>query len=1150
MITAAASKQQHIPRVHLRRAWTLTTMCLLLLVRLQAHPEEQGITLVAKQQPLISVLDEVKKQTNFVFFYNKQTLQQANKVTATFRNTPIEEALKTIFSQQPFIYSIDGKTVTISLPASKAVRETPVADNHTQMAVSPALAARKKQVRGKVLNELGEPIAGAHVQVKGEKAFNAVTDNNGEFSLDEVPDDATLVISGVNIETHEVNIGSKSSVVATVKASVRNLDESIVVAYNKSTRRSNTAAITVIAGEQIQNLPNRSVDRSLQGLVPGLLVTPGNGQPGAGVSAFVLRGISTAVSPEALSTARNPLIVVDGIPVSQESSQLYTSGSVAAISNPLAQLNPSDIESITVLRDASAVSLYGAKASNGVLLITTKRGKAGKTTFTLRHQSDWAQRQHPSLQTLNQQEYLALLYETYKNADPVKYTDDVIRKELLSRYPYTTAPAGDTSFYATPDWNKELLHSGAITISNEVSISGGNDKNNFYLNLEQTNQDGIVRATGFDRTSFRFNFENRTSSFLKWGLNTTGSYSIQQYAGASRTGLAMPFSNLISPLIPVRDNIGNLILVYRNGLNGGQTSNPVAAAMYNTNKTTSYRSLSKVYGELRWKDIKFYTALGVDFNQNEIKEKGDPRLINPANSAAPNTADAGIIEELSSRNANLINTNLLQYERALAGQHSLNITLGQEAQIVTRKDLQVSVIGLKLPYYNEITSPGVKEFKRAGLTTKETLLSYFGQVNYSFKNRYYFSGSIRRDGSSRFGEDNKFGTYWSTGLGWNVSEESFLKKNTPWLDFLKIRGSIGASGNAAAINAYTKFDQLEYSNYMGGLAVYNSSTPGNPNIKWEQTFSWNGGIDIRLLHERLQVSTDVYKRLTNNLVYAVNLPRSSGYSQVLANIGKMSNTGIEITLSAEPIRIGYFRWRLSGNWSTNKNKLTEASVPLQTLTTDLVANEVGRNFNSYYLFTWMGVNPSDGLPQWLDSAGKPTSALTSAKKEFAGKPQPDGFGSITTFFSFRGFDLSAMLYYQYGFQIYASEMSSLMNDGTTPYNNQLKEALNFWRKPGDITPNPRRFLNNFSDLGTYTSTRYLYDGDELRLQNITLSYQFPTKLISNLFIRQLRIYAQGNNLKVWSKYKGADPNDLSIYGSSNFAYPSQRSYSLGINASF
>lgn len=1112
----------------------LTTLILITaILQVSANSFAQKISLSEKNASLNKVFDQIRSQTGYDFFFTTSILQQARPVTVNVKNEELETVLKKIFEGQDLEYAINKKSVMVT-------KKTPSFLDRVVDAFTPPI-----DISGLVLDEKGLPLAGVTVRVKGSSKATS-TDNAGKFYLAGVDDDAVIEFRMVGYKTLELSSKGKFDGLK-MEIAEKELEE-VVVAYGKTTQQALTGAVTVVRGEQIESLPNRSFDKSLQGLVPGLQITQGTGQPGGGLSNMVLRGISTATDVTAGQTARNPLIVIDGIPVSQDAFQFSNFSNTTPVTNPLAQLNPSDIESISVLKDAAAIALYGSKASNGVVLVTTKQGKPGKTIFNFRHQTDISSKPKGNVEVLNQQEYLELLYQTYRQTPKVvsgvttAWTDADIFTDLRTKFP----TKADGSFYPSPNWYDALYTDNAMTHSMEAGLSGGNEKSTFYLNFEYTKQNGAVTKTGFDRKSTRFNFETHPSSWLKLGTNTSLSYNIQNYSNASESASGDAAALTMSPLNPVRLEDGNYKLVYPFGLLA-EAPNPAAEADYNIQKNTAYRALSKLYAEVKFlKNLTFNSNLGVDFMLAESKEKNDPRFY-----AISASLSLPKIAEKDERRANIIHTNTLNFNQNFGRDHTLNLLLGQEAQIITLKLTGAEAVGTAatLPYYEQLNSPGYTMSRIIGTYNRQTLLSVFGQANYGYKNRYFLSGSVRKDGSSKFGDQSQWGTYWSTGAGWVITEENFVKERLTWLDYLKLRGSIGAAGNSSAVDALTRFDKLSLKKFQGSSAV----TPeglGNSQIQWEQTFSWNAGVEIRLLKERISFNADFYNKKTTGLIYTTNLSSLSGAGSVQDNIGNMKNNGIELTLLGTIIQNKEFRWSINANWSTNQNKLVKANVASASISDgNNLANEEGRNFNSFYMPIWAGVNPVDGKPQWLDADGKPTGIYANAKREFVGKPQPDGFGAVTNSINYKGFNLSFQFLYQYGLEMYDNTLSVMLSDGFYPYLNQVKQTLNFWKQPGDLAINPRRSLTN-TDRGASPSTRYLFKGDYIKLQNMTIGYNFPKGKLKNLGLKALKFYLQGNNLALFTLFPGPDPDNSNVGGGAGFAYPILRSFSAGLNASF
>lgn len=1133
-----------IPRIMKLTAFFLVA-CFL---QVSAGSYSQEVSLAVKNASIEKVFRQIEKQTRFTFWADAKLLDKSKPVSVEFKNVAIADALQLIFKDQPFTYAIQGRIISVKqLPEVNAAPD--------RQPESPATVAAMPffPITGRVTDIDGKPLVGANVTLKNTKR-SVVTDANGSFSLN-AEAGQTIIVSYVGYSPREITLTASNlsqPIVAKLEVAVNDLDETVVVAYNTTTQRANTGAVTVVKGEQIKNLPNRSFDKSLQGLVPGLLVTNGNGQPGGAPGNFILRGIATGGSPEGGSTVRNPLIVIDGIPVSQDpataTSSNFNNGS--PYSNPMAQLNPSDIESISVLKDAAAIALYGSKASNGVILVTTKKGKNGKTVFSFRHQTELASQVKNNVEMLDQEEYLALLFEAYRNSYPA-ISDASILADLRKKFPVIVNAPGDTSFHPTPDWNKPYYRKAAVTTTNEISLSGGNERSNFYLNFEYTKQNGIVRTTGYDRKSLRFNYENRPTSWLKMGLNAALSYNIQHYAN----GTSFDHIQSFSPLNPIYKPDGQYFYNYLWGhyaSGGSLVPNPLAVTDLNINKNTAFRGLTKLYAEGRFlKHFTITSNVGIDFMLNELKEKIHPLL------AYYGSLDyKGHVYDESWRNANVITTNVLRFGKSFYKDHHINILVGQEAQILTIRKASIGVIDLTDNPSGDQAAGG-KITGAGSNTSKQTLLSYFGQFNYGFRNKYFLSGSIRTDGSSQFGKNERFGSYWSIGSGWVITEEPFIKKSMPWLSYLKLRGSFGPAGNSSAIKDYLRFDRIAIQklDYLGRKVVFPivSQNPGNPSIQWEETFTWDAGMELQIFDSRVSLTADIYTRKTKNLIaHLIPLPAATGFSTITDNVGDIKNSGMELSVTVRVIKSNDFTWNFSANWSKNRNLFVKAFYP-ENYVNGLVSNKVGLEYNSYYLPVWAGVNPANGRPLWIDSVGRPNEDYNAAQKQFVGKAQPDGFGSVTNSFFWKGIELSAMVYYQYGSQIYYNGYF-IQNDGFEPYGNQNKGALNRWQKPGDIALNPRRLVNGKRgseiDIGSAPSTRYLYKGDFIRLSNIAISYQLPKSLLRKLPLQELKIFVQGHNLATWTPYAGQDPENVSALGSGYFLYPQQQSFTIGLNANF
>ncbi|RPD41844.1 SusC/RagA family TonB-linked outer membrane protein [Chitinophaga barathri] len=1116
----------------------LAMLCMVLFLHLatraNVHQFDFKVTLKAEQVALKNVMKDIEKQTGLYFMYSATGgLKINDPVSIHVTNAKLEDVLETLLEVRGISWSIIDKAIVLKSGAvkNKENKETKEAMFRT--------------VSGSVLDKDGQPLPGATVQIKGTN-IGTTTAVTGIFSLANVPTKQLVIQARYTGYESQEKVLTEGNIVFNLNPSVSNLDETVVVAYGTSTKRSVTGAVSVVKGEEIRTLPNRSFDKSLQGLVPGLRISNGTGQPGGGVSNMIVRGISTGTEALGGSTVRNPLIVIDGMQVTQDIfNRMGPSDPFTPLTNPLAQINPDDIAEISVLKDAAAIALYGSKASNGVIMVTTKRGRSGKTKFNFSHQTDASMRPASIPKMLNQSQYLELLYETYRNTDPTTWTDEAIRADLFKKFPYQTI-GNDTSFYPQAEWDNEIYNHPAITLSNNLSVSGGTPNQTFYLNFEYTKQNGIIKSTGYERASLRVNLDNRITDWLKFGISSTFSYNLQK-AGYQSEGpyAGAPSTDILSPLLPIRTSDGSYIKEFTWGtLLNTVYPNPIFERDYNLNKTSAFRGLTTMNADVSFlRHFNFTTSLGVDYMQTENKQKIDPRLSN---------SGGGYIRDYDTRNANLLWMSILKYQTQIGRHHHIDVLAGQEAQIQNNKNLYLSVKGSfgqqTNPYYTDVVNPEYVMDVFLGGTLKRTSLSQFVHLNYDYRKKYNISGSWRRDGASVFGDSNPFGNYWSLGGAWIISEENFMQPIKNVIPFLKLRGSIGLAGNAGAVNHLLRYHLLSRQLFMKDPAVMPGTSPGNPTIKWEKTSQWNGGLQAGLLNNRLTADVDLYYKFTKNLIYQTILPSFTGYASVMDNIGDIRNSGIELSLSGDIIRRKDLRVALRGNWSKNSNKLLKANKNIYSVS-NIMSNEEGREMNSYFMPVWAGVNPANGMPQWLDSSMKPTQQYNLALKQFVGRSQPDAFGSITSTVTWKNLELQAMFYYQYGGLFYNEVNSLLLTDGLRAYHNVPVTALNRWQKPGDIAENPVRLLSN-NNSGAENSTRYLQKSDYIRFQNLKLTWRIPRKWLSPARVQDLSIDGQVNNLALWATADDVDPDNVNLGGRGGFAYPNSRTYSIRLNVSF
>lgn len=1117
------------PAKALRSCAMLCALLCLYLSASAAQPEYK-VTLKVHQTELKSILRSIEDQTGLYFMFNTDIIRLQEKISIHLQAVRLEEALQQLFAARGISWSIMEKAIV--LKNSQPIKKLPAA----------------RAITGLVTDESNTPLAGATLQLQGTN-IGTLSNVNGAFTLPGVPSGSVVLQARfTGFKPRDIAVGNESNLSIRLERSVSQLDEAVVIAYGTATERSVTGAISTVKGEQIQTLPNRSFDKSLQGLVPGLRISGGSGQPGAGLSNMIVRGISTGTEALGGSSVRNPLIVIDGMPVSQDPfNYMGANQPQTPATTPLAQINPNDIAEITVLKDAAAIALYGSKASNGVILVTTKKGRVHSTTFQFSHQTDLSFRSNIGPKMMNQEQYLRLLTETYRQTDPDTYTDAAIRKDLFTKFPYRSL-GGDTSFYPAPDWNKLMYRHPAVTVSNNLSVSGGTPLQRYFINLEYTRQDGILRNSGFDRTSLRINLDNKPVSWLKFGLNSILSYSKQSLSSRQAETPSASLSDIISPLLPVYLENGAYLMEYRHGASltgSGLVSNPIARSELNFSRNKAYHGLITFNAEATFlRHFSLASLIGIDYMQTEAKDKADPRFT---------ASRFGNITDHDLRSANLITTTTLRYNTHFLQHHGLEVMVAQEAQMQNQKQTRIIVAGgdkYTNPYLDDISSQGYYLSSFAGNTTKKNMLSQFAHLQYNFRERYYLTGSWRRDGASVFGNNNPWGNYWSAGGAWIVSSENFMQPTAPFISLLKLRGSIGLAGNSGALSPQLQYDLLEPRQYLFQSALVPASMPGNPAIKWEKTRQWNTGLQLSILKNRINLDADYYYKFTGNLIFGTNLPSFTGYPTVQDNIGDIRNSGVELSLSADVVRNASFQWRITANWSRNSNKLIKSSGDFKSISFDptMTARE-GYEFNSYFLPIWAGVNPENGLPQWQDSTGKPTTDYSIAPKQIVGQSQPKAFGALTNTLSWKGITCTFQFQYQYGGYFLNQQRQFYYSDGTYAFLNAPVGVMDRWQKPGDISDNPIRIFNNPNN-GAAHSTRYLYKSDYLRFQMASVSWDVPERLRNVLRMQSLRIFAQGNNLALWSTAKDVDPDNINPGGGTGFAYPNARTFSVGVNTSF
>ena len=1035
--------------------------------------------------------------------------------------------------------------------------------------VSVALA--QSRVTGVVTSaEDGEPVVGASVLVKGT-TLGTITDIDGKFALTAVPSSAkTLVISYVGMKTTEVAI--RSNVKVTLSADAEVLDDVIVVAYGTAKKSSFTGSAANVDNKKLEMRPITSVTNGLEGQATGVLMTSASGQPGSSAS-IRIRGYGS------INASSTPLYVVDGVPYD---------GSLSSI-------NPSDIESMTILKDASAGALYGARGANGVVMITTKQGKAGKTNVTWRSTIGWSERAQDPYDMCDQKEFVQLTYEAIRNGLVYNsgYTweaaEAAARANLggssylggtagelynpFKNYTFATLinpTTGKVQEDATAAWDEQwmdnLLRTG-FRHEHQFQMNGGNDKTKYMASLAYLNEQGILDTTGFQRYNGRANVSSDVTDWFSANLNIGLSQSTQNYSDYSGSSTSNPWysAQFVSPLFPVylRDLSGNLILD-ENGekqLDYGEDGRPGSYNDFNPrggltmdkanidNDAASVRTGLTFGGNSdklgAFKGLKLALTFGADYrNQSAMSYM---------NMYHGNQAKAGgLLSKEETRTLSYTFNQLLTYARSF-GKHNLDLLAGHEFYSYNYKYVSAAKTNLVDGIYE--LRPATTIYDADSYSQDYRIESWMGRINYNFDDKYYLSASIRTDGSSRFHKDNRWGTFWSLGGNWRVSKEAFMQ-NVKWVSNLNFKVSYGEQGNDA-IGTYYAWQSLYSLSYANGNNIGGFiSTLENKEISWEKNANLNVGIEASLFDNRLNVNVEYYNKKTKDMLLEYPMALSTGFSGYDANVGDMRNSGVEMELKGSVIRTKDFEWNLSWMGSTTSNKVLHLTAESPEIISGIYSIKEGQTLNTFYASKSAGVDPATGAQlYWAydkDEDGNITNeyitsdySKANSSKYYLGSRIPDLYGSIGTDLNWKGLTLSVLTTYSIGGKIYDSLYAGSMQN--MYYNtNWNKHALRRWTQPGDVTDVPR--IEVAGSHASYLDT-YLIDASYFAIKNVTLSYQLPKSWMRAARLSGVRVFASCDNLALFTHLQGMDPQ-YSFSGSTSYAYTPNRTYSVGLEVNF
>lgn len=992
-----------------------------------------------------------------------------------------------------------------------------------------------KEFVGTVTDSSGQPISGAMVHKKGENK-STITDANGIFKIS-INDGQTLVIQALNYEIEEYTPGNLSEATITLKGSSGVMDEVVVIAYGSQRKANVTGALTTITSDKIADRPFSSVDKALQGQVAGLQITSASGAPGAGTD-IRLRGIGS------IAAGSNPLWVIDGT-IAQSGDLTSQTTSASALSS----INPDDIESITVLKDASATAIYGSRAANGVILVTTKKGKAGTTKINF--SGTWGGNSNAYYNKNNRpmttSEYMKALSQALINSGEGGVIDQA------SANTYMVNGYGVDSTVST-DWRKLVLQTGLQSQYN-LSLSGGNEKTQFYASSGLFNQEGSTIASHFKRYNGTLSVNHKATDKLSISASVTGSYSdlrIPSNGGAySNPSAAMYW---IVPWYNPYNSNGGINYGSTDDYGGGNGDfpllanggfNPLAVAAFDKNWAKTFNLRGYVSGEYKILDnLKFTSKFsGEYYNVNEYSYQSPFYGDGYADENPGNTY---------SNNSNFFNwtfTNLLNYKANLTTSKDLtmDLTLGQESYKYNYNYSNASASGLPLNLQlYDMVNAAVPKSAATGLAYNATS-SYLSNVVFNYKSKYILSGSFRRDGSSVFGVNHKWGNFFSIGGSWNVNEEAFLA-NVKWINLLKIRSSYGENGNSSGFGNYQSIATYAYGYNYGGSAGSAPSNVGNPDLTWEKNKNFDLGIDWTFFGNRFSGTVDYYNRKTSDLLINVPFSYTTGYSGgQLMNVGSMRNKGIEITISGTPIKTKDFAWDISFNIAHNQNRVLKLYEG-NSISNGRFQITEGHDIQEYYLRNWKGVDPTNGNPVWYTDGGDSltTSSPTQAKLDFTGKSaSPKWFGGFTNTFSYKGFSLTATFNYNFGNYLYDGWANYYQSDGSYyGSTGQSNMQLLAWTPENTNTIVPKLSTENAVPV---SSTRFLYSGKYIRLRNVQFTYTIPSNVLNRLKISSASVFVNATNFWTFGtdKYLPFDP-EQGVTNVTNFNAPALKTIVGGV----
>lgn len=1083
-----------------------------------ATASAQRVTLDMQNAKLEKVLGQITQQTGLVFNYTRPTINPDKRVSVSVKQAELESVLRQLFDADGIVYEIkDGKVY--------------LADRKGGVNPPPALSAARQRYAGRIVDAAGNPVVGASVVIRGSTT-GVSSDIDGRFAI-EAREGEVLSVSFVGYTPQTITLGAKTMLTLTLREDTSELEEVVVVGYGTQRRSLVTSAISKVQMNESNMRQVASPTQLLSGRVAGVTTSTGSGNLGSG-ERMVIRGSSS------LSAGNEPLYVIDGIPITNTNANLVDFGEDMS---SLATLNISDIESIEVLKDAASAAIYGSRANNGVIVITTKSGKEGKSEVHLNFNTGVTRFANVGkIKMADSGLYVRDFNEgvdNYNRQYGYKPGDSGFKKHIQN--PFGTLP--DT------DWMDLILQTGTF-YNGDVSFSGGNVKTRYYVGANYNHQTGVIRTNKMEKMNFKVKISHEFTPWLEVGANVSGNYIKNHQIPGANSGTTIigrsiqqrPFDR---PYKPNGD-------YYVGGTDELVFHNPMQILDEETAYIENMRYLGNFYATFKYKDkFAFKSSVNTDitqiydytyYNENHPYGKGVGRIV-----------------DYNRTIKNILVENFATYNDKF-GDFSLSAMLGHSFQKVTTRSAKLDGSGFPSPSFDVV---GVASSLDAysGSLSNYAMESYFGRATFSYKDRYVLTATLRTDGSSKFARDNRWGWFPSVSLGWNISKENFMKDSDTELKF---RVSYGKTGNQEGIGSYS-YQALMSGGYNygngSGIAV---STFGNRDLTWEKADQFDAGFDITLFKGRVNIMADAYYKKTKDLLYSTPIHSTTGVTSIISNIGSMRNIGAELTINTH-FNFGPLSWLSQFNIATNRNKLTELLGDDKPIS--IGANralQVGKEVGAFYLFIMDGIYQYDGeVPaeqyaqgiragdvKWRDVDDN--NLINDNDRQVIGSSNPYFSGGWNNTFRYKGVSLDVFFTYMYGNDVYAAWK---INTSKLGHKNGVlaEEARNRWTGPGSTDLHPRSVSGDTNN--TRNSDRWLEDGSFLRLRSLTLSYTFPEKISRRLAMKSLRVYFQGDNLWLATRYSGWDPEvsnnlDPRFMGVDNFSVPQPRMFCFGLNVTF